>query len=81
MGAGATTLETLGSRLRSDFSVDNDGLDTFERVRQALSTSPKAPKAEVPQEVLVTPLLLLDGKVALIEARKGLTLPRTMGFG
>jgi len=81
MGAGATTLETLGSRLRSDFSVDNDGLDTFERVRQALSTSPKAPKAEVPQEVLVTPLLLLDGKVALIEARMGLTLPRTRGSG
>ena len=71
----------LGNRLRRDHDIDNDGLDTFERVRQALSGRVDPNKVEVPHDVLVALLLLKDGKVALVEGRDGLTLPRTRGSG
>ena len=77
---GRRSLEAVGQRLRTDHRIEVDGHDTVERMRVAL-TGPTETRVEISHEVRVALLLLQDGKIALVEGKKGLTLPDTRGAG
>ena len=58
VGRGKTSLEALGSRLRTDYDIVSDGLDTFERVRTALVARQGPPRPEAPHDVRVAIMMM-----------------------
>ena len=77
---GRRSLEALGQRLRTEHKIEMDGHDSLERMRVALTGTTET-RVEIPHEVRVALLILQDGKVALLDGKKGLTLPDTHGAG
>lgn len=80
LAAGRMSLEAVGEKLRTDHRVESDGHDGVERMHVALTGSADS-RVEIAHEVRVAPLILQDGKVALMESRDGLRLPDTRGAG
>lgn len=80
-GPSGTRLDTLGSRLREQYGLENDGLGTYERVRKALSGEGVEARLATPHDVCISLLLLHDGDVALVDAADGLRLPGARGSG
>ena len=78
---GKTSLEALGSRLRNEYDIVSDGLDTFERVRTALVARQGPPRPEAPHDVRVAIMLMKDWEMALVEGPTGLALPSARGSG
>ena len=77
---GRRSLEAVGERLRTDHRIEIDGHDPLERIRVAL-TRPTETRVEITHEVCVALLILQDGRVALLDGKKGLTLPDARGAG
>lgn len=78
---GSTNLETLGERLKDEYQVAADGLDSYERIRQALVDPAGAVRPEAPQDVRVAMMILRDWEIALVDEPEGLTLPTARGSG
>ncbi|MEM7417015.1 MAG: polyphosphate kinase 1 [Gemmatimonadota bacterium] len=79
--SGKTTLEELGDRLRDRFAITSDGLDTFRRIQRTLVAAEGAPRAEVPNDVRVSLMIVRDWEVALVEGPDGLVFPNARGSG
>ena len=80
-GEGPVGLEALSRKLRSVHRLENDGRDTYERVRSALMGGAAAGRVEVPHDVRVALIVLHDWSVALADSSGGLTLPSSRGSG
>ena len=81
LSRGRTNLETLGNRLRAEYQIESDGLDTLERVRRALMPPAGAPRVEIPHGVRVAVMMMQDWEIALTDGPGGLTLPGAQGSG
>lgn len=79
--SGKTTIEELGDRLRTLHGITSDGRDTFSRIRDELSASEGAPRAESPNDVRVSIMIMRDWEVALVPGPHGLVLPNSRGSG
>lgn len=79
--SGKTTIEELGDRLRTLHGITADGLDTFGRIRATLSASEGAPRAESPNDVRVSLMIMRDWEVALVDGPNGLVFPHSRGSG
>jgi polyphosphate kinase len=78
---GPVGLEALAGKLRSVHGLQNDGRDTYERIRSALLGGAAAGRVEAPPDVRVALLVLHDWSVALADTPGGLTLPSARGSG
>ena len=79
--SGKTTLDTLGSRLESEYGIASDGKDTLRRIEAALVGRRGVPAPEVPNDVRVALMMMREWDIALVEGVDGLTLPNARGSG
>jgi polyphosphate kinase len=81
LSGGKISLETLAQRLRDGFGAEGDGLDTFERMRQALTGPEEDPRPDLPHDVRVVPIIIKEGRIALEDCPDGLTVTTLPGSG
>lgn len=75
------SLEQLAERLRAQFGVVGDGLDTLERCRASLAGDVAPTRAETVHDVRVAIFLIRHGHVALVEEAGSYMLPVARGSG
>jgi len=75
------SLEQLAERLRAQFGVVGDGLDTLERGRASLAGDVAPTRAETVHDVRVAIFLIRLGQVALVDEDGSYMLPAARGSG
>jgi len=81
LAPGKVSLEELAERLRAQFGVVGDGLDTLERGRASLAGDATSTRADAVHDVRVALFLIRHGQVALVDEDGAYVLPAARGSG